>query len=349
MSPFLSGMTPEALRELALSLGEKAFRGKQLFEHLHRRDALTLDEIKVLPGAFRQKLADGGHAAASLAVAHVQESVDGTVKLGLQTHDGRVIETVLIPMDTGLYTQCISSQVGCALGCAVCMTGTLGFTRNLDAAEIVDQVRIAHREYPDKGVRNLVFMGMGEPLLNLDAVVPAIRLLQHEEGRNLSYRRITVSTAGIIPGIERLGKEVDVLLAVSLNAPTQALREQLMPITKRYPLADLMAALKRFPLPPRRRLTFEYVLVGGVNDGPEHARELVRLLSHVRCKVNLIPFNPFPGTTLERPTEARVDAFLEMLASKHMTATIRKGKGMDIQAACGQLAGTVAGSDPSEA
>ncbi|MBM4355725.1 MAG: 23S rRNA (adenine(2503)-C(2))-methyltransferase RlmN [Deltaproteobacteria bacterium] len=336
----LSGLLPAELEDLTVRLGEKPYRGRQLFEQIHARLATSLDDVSVLPAALRQHLSAQGFSAHGLTISKIQESSDTTVKMGLSTSDGLVVESVLIPMETGAFTQCMSSQAGCALGCAFCMTGMLGWTRNLTAAEIVDQHLLALAGFPERPVKNLVFMGMGEPLLNVDEVVKAIRLLQHERGRNLSPRRITVSTAGIVPGIRRLGQEVDCLLAVSLNAPTQELRAELMPVSRRYPLDELMAALKGFPLPPRRRITFEYVLLPGVNDSPAHARDLVRLLSHIRCKVNLIPFNPFPGSRFARPSDESVDRFLELLAAKQMVATIRRSRGSDILAACGQLAGT---------
>jgi len=332
-------MSPEELEALAARLGEKPYRGRQIFEQLHAHLAGTLDDLAVLPGAFRRCLAEEGFSARGLTISQVLESVDTTVKMGLSTADGLLVESVLIPMETGAFTQCMSSQAGCALGCAFCMTGTLGLARNLTAAEIVDQHLLALARFPDRPVKNLVFMGMGEPLLNVDEVVKAIRLLQHERGRSLSPRRITVSTSGIIPGIRRLGQEVACQLAVSLNAPTQELRVELMPISRRYPLEELMAALKEFPLPPRLRMTFEYVLLPGVNDSSAHARDLVRLLSHIRSKVNLIPFNPFPGSRFGRPSDEAVNRFLDLLASKSVLATIRRSRGSDILAACGQLAG----------
>jgi 23S rRNA (adenine2503-C2)-methyltransferase len=334
---------PQELEQLVQSLGEKAYRGRQLFEQIHARSAASLAEVSVLPSALRERLASDGWDVHALSVARERRSSDGTLKMALAAADGAVVESVLIGMDTGSYTQCLSSQVGCALACDFCVTGTLGFTRNMTPAEIVDQYLLARGRHPDMPVRNLVFMGMGEPLNNFDNVATAIRILQEPRGSNISPRRITVSTAGIVPGIERLGREVDALLAVSLNAPRQDLREQLMPIARRYPLDVLMAALKAFPLDPRRRLTFEYVLLHGVNDSARDARDLVRLLSHVRCKVNLIPYNPVAEREALRPSEADVQAFADILAGKHMTVTVRKSKGQDIEAACGQLAGTLSG------
>ena len=344
----LCGLRPEDLEELALDAGEKSFRGRQLFEQVHARLVRDLDDMHPLPAGFRRYLAEQGWTASALEPGALQASADGTIKLGLATHDGAVIETVLIGMDNGTHTQCLSSQVGCALKCAVCMTGTLGFTRNLTAGEIVDQHLFAMTRYPDMKIRNLVFMGMGEPLLNFEELSRAVSLLQEARGRNISYRRITVSTAGVVPGIDRMGRELHALLAVSLNAPDQELREQLMPVARKYPLDHLMASLKRFPLPPRQRITLEYVLIRDCNDTAGHAHRLVKLVSNIRCKVNLIPFNPFPGCDLRPPTEDSVDSFLQILADKKLTATVRRSKGADIQAACGQLAGLQPGPEQSD-
>jgi len=336
----LTGLSPGELSDLAEEYGEKRYRGVQLFEQLHARLATDLSKMTVLPATFRDRLAQNGWLPESLDMTEVRRSEDGTVKFGCATSDGHMVESVLIGMEGKSHTQCISSQIGCALGCAMCMTGTMGFARNLTAAEIVEQHLLALREFPDAQVRNLVFMGMGEPLLNFDEVKRAIGLLQEERGRDISYRRITVSTAGLVPGIRRLGKESNALLAVSLNAPNQELREKLMPVARRHPLPELMAAMKAFPLRPRQRITVEYVLVKGVNDSLSHAAELVKLLSGIRCKVNLIRFNPFPGCALGRPAEEAVEAFASCLADKQMTVTVRKSKGVDIQAACGQLVGS---------
>jgi 23S rRNA (adenine2503-C2)-methyltransferase len=335
----LSGLSSLELEELVDELGHKRYRGRQLFEQLHTRLALTLDAIAVLPVELRRKLMDRGALPSSLSITATQKSRDGTVKLALRTSDNNIVETVLIPMDTGKHTQCLSSQVGCALGCKVCMTASLGFTRNLTVAEIIDQHRIIRSLYPDRNIRNLVFMGMGEPLLNTDSVINAINLMGAERGMKISPHRITISTSGIIPGIQQLGRKSQVSLAVSLNAPDQETREQLMPVARKYPLDKLMSELRNFPLRSRQRLTLEYVLVRSVNDSPDHARQLIRLVSGLRCKINLIPFNPFPGSTMQAPSEDAISGFLKILAGKHLTATVRRSKGADIQAACGQLAG----------
>jgi len=337
----LSGLSPVHLEDLVRQHGERAYRGRQLFEHIHAHGAARLDPIALLPSALRSRLLQTGWTICSLTVATHLTSRDGTVKLGLETHDGHLVESVLIPMDNGTFTQCLSSQVGCALDCLFCKTGSLGLRRNLTPAEIVDQHLLARRSCPAAEIRNLVFMGMGEPLHNFDNVRAAILLLQEPRGRNISPRRITLSTAGVVPGIERLLHEVPALLAVSLNAPTQELRARLMPVARRYPLPRLMAALHTYSrhMPRRQRITIEYVLLGGVNDRPEDARALVRLLASIRYKLNLIRFNPYPDSSLSRPTDQAVDRFLEILTSKQVTVTVRKSKGLDIMAACGQLAG----------
>lgn len=338
----LSGLTPGQLEALAEETGQKAYRGRQLFEQIQGRLIPRLEEMGVLPAAFRNRLSDLRWQVESLTVEAEETSCDGTIKLALRTGDGLVVETVLIGMEGGTYTQCLSTQVGCALECAFCATGALGFTRNLTPAEIVDQHLVARRRYPEAKIRNLVFMGMGEPLLNFDSLAAGIALLQAPRGQNISPRRITVSTAGIVPGIERLGAEVDALLAVSLNAPDQELRARLMPVARRFPLDQLIRALEAFPLKPRRRITIEYVMLAGVNDSIAQARNLVRLLANIRCKVNLIPFNSSAGCELTGSDAAAIDRFAGILAGKHMTVTVRQSKGADISGACGQLAGELA-------
>jgi len=338
----LSGLLPEQVEALAVENGEKPYRGRQLFEQIHMRLAPSLSEMSVLPAAFRSRLEEQGWQAASLVVAAQETSRDGTVKLALRTGDGEVVETVLIGMEGGTFTQCMSTQVGCALECEFCATGTLGFTRNLTPAEIVDQHLVAKRLFPDSSIRNLVFMGMGEPLLNFDNLAAGVALLQAPRGQNISPRRITISTAGIIPGIEKMGRELDALLALSLNAPDQQLRARLMPVATRFPLDQLIPALEAFPLKPRRRITMEYIMLAGVNDSVAQALSLVRLLANIRCKVNLIPFNATPGCELTGSDAATIDRFAGALASKHMTVTVRQSKGADISGACGQLAGKLA-------
>jgi 23S rRNA (adenine2503-C2)-methyltransferase len=341
----LSGMSDEQLESLAVQLGHPGYRGRQIFEAIHRNNRHHMDDLTSLPSALRSSMDSMGARVHGLEELSHQISQDGTVKMALGTSDGRILETVLIPMDDGTFTQCLSSQTGCAMGCRFCMTATLGAGRDLLPAEILDQHLLSSRFVPLPSIRNLVFMGMGEPLLNFDSVRDAVALLQHPRGRGYSSRRITVSTSGIIPGIRRAGTEMSVLLAVSLNAPTQELREQLMPIARKYPLQELLAALKQYPLAPRQRHTIEYVLLGGVNDQEPHARDLVRTLSFLKCKVNLIPFNPFPGSSFAAPSADSVLRFRDILYRKGFTVTIRQSKGADIDAACGQLAGRCQGRD----
>jgi 23S rRNA (adenine2503-C2)-methyltransferase len=272
----------------------------------------------------------------------VQRSADGTRKLRLRTRDGRSIESVLIP-DGDKLTQCISSQVGCALDCQFCATAKLGLVRHLDAGEIADQVYRAQAlmadAEPGRRITNLVYMGMGEPLHNYEAVMRSIAILTHGLGANLSQRRITVSTVGLVPGIERLGREsLRPNLAVSLNASSDDVRDRLMPVNKKWPIARLLAALRAFPLEHRRRITFEYVLLAGVNDSMEDADRLARLLRSMRCKLNLIPWNPHPGAPFARPSRAAIESFQNRVKELGLAAYLRTPRGDDIAAACGQLA-----------
>jgi 23S rRNA (adenine2503-C2)-methyltransferase len=273
-----------------------------------------------------------------LEILERQKAPDSTEKWLLGLEDGLRVETVLIPEEDH-WTQCISTQVGCAMGCGFCRTGGMRLSRQLRAWEIVEQVVAARRSFEGGRVRNVVLMGMGEPLANYDAVVRAIRILLLAEGLDLSKRRITLSTCGLVPELKLLAEEgLGVSLAVSLNATTDELRSRLMPVNRRYPLGALLSACRELPLPPRGRITFEYVLFGGLNDSPEDARRMVRLLRRIRCKVNLIPHNPFPGSPFSRPEEARVLAFQRILADAGLTAPIRRSHGAEISAACGQLA-----------
>jgi len=274
-------------------------------------------------------------------------SVDGTRKWVLRLHDGNAIETVFIP-DTDRNTLCISSQVGCALDCAFCATAQEGFNRNLTTAEIVGQVWLAEHSLrqqlgdPARVISNVVFMGMGEPLLNLKEVGPAIHVLLDDLGYGLSRRRVTVSTAGIVPAIDRLHEVAPVSLAVSLHAPDDALRDSLVPINKKYPIAELLQACKRYVAKDsRRRVTFEYAMLAGVNDSPGQAHALARLLRTVPAKINLIPFNPFPGTRFERSADTTIDAFRDILLTAGLVTVTRRTRGDSIRAACGQLAGIV--------
>lgn len=330
----LKALSREALPAYIKSLGLTAFRAKQLAHWIYERRAEDIVEISEYSRELRDRLAEQAYIS-NLKMLDRLVSVDGTEKYLWELQDGETIESVLIRDDDRL-TLCISSQVGCALKCAFCLTGTLGLKRNLESHEIADQVISAARLAAPKTITNIVLMGMGEPLMNFDNVVEA--LWRMTDWMHISPRRITLSTAGIVPKILELTKRAPIVnLAISLNATTNSVRDRVMPINRTYPLKDLLAACRAFPLPPRRRITFEYVLLKDVNDTPEDAKRLDELLRGIPAKVNLIPFNPFPGAPFGRPEEHRVLAFQERLAGKYMTVLVRKSKGQDILAACGQL------------
>ena len=340
-------MTLEDAEAFALAQGWPRFRGEQVWRWVHDKGARTFDEMTNLARDVRAQLAEVA-TIGGLQVAEVQTSHDGTRKLRLVTHDGASIESVLIP-DGDKTTQCISSQVGCAVDCQFCATAKLGLKRNLDAGEIVDQVYLARRLLaevdPGRRISNIVYMGMGEPLHNYDNLITSLRILTHDKGAKLSQRRITVSTSGLVPKLERLGGEtVRPNLAVSLNAPNDTIRDEIMPINRKWNIAKLMAALKAYPLEQRRRITFEYVLLAGVNDSLADAAQLARLLRGVKCKVNLIPYNPHPEAGYARPSKAAIDAFQNECKKLGLPTYLRTPRGDDIDAACGQLANRVEGS-----
>ena len=316
------------------------YRAQQLLEWIYARRVQSFDEMSNLPKHWRIWLEE--HAQVNPFCSYsVQESSDRTRKYLFELHDGRYIESVCIPMKEH-FTLCISSQVGCALKCAFCLTGRQGFIRQLHAGEILGQILTVQRELAtaESRISNIVFMGMGEPLLNYEEIVKAVRVMLAEEGLNLSNRKITLSTAGIVPGMQRLGREDFLInLAVSLNAPNDDIRSQLMPINKRYPLAQLLQACRDFPLPERRRITFEYILLNQLNDTIEHADQVAQMLRGIRCKINLIPFNATAETRFQTSTEERVFAFQERLLTHGYSTFIRASKGADISAACGQLSG----------
>jgi 23S rRNA (adenine2503-C2)-methyltransferase len=337
----LKALTLEEAVALAAELGEPRYRGEQLWRWVHGRRVRAFADMSNVPKALRAKLEERA-TIGRLEVAQQQLSADGTRKLRLVTRDDRSIETVLIP-DGDKLTQCISSQVGCALDCQFCATAKLGLTRNLDAGEIVDQVYRAmdllDEVDPGRRITNLVYMGMGEPLHNYAQVMRSLAILTSELGANLSHRRITVSTVGLAPKIEKLGREpLRPNLAVSLNASSDAVRDQIMPINRRYPIARLLEALRAYPLEKRRRITFEYVLLAGVNDSLEDAARLARLLRGFRCKVNIIPWNPHPQAPYRRPTPEAIEAFQNECKRRGLPTYLRTPRGDDIDAACGQLA-----------
>lgn len=325
------------LRE-ALGSDQPAYRARQLYEGVYRGQASDLIQISTLPAGLRQDLALR-HEVGLPAVSRLYQSADGTRRYLLKLDDGLTVETVLMP-EGERDTICISSQVGCPVDCKFCMTALLGLERSLTAGEIVGQVLLIARENRlrhDGGRLNIVMMGQGEPLLNLANVVKATRILLDPHGFALSPRRITVSTSGIIPRIAELGREpVRPKLAISLNASTEETREQLMPITRKYHLKDLIDACKAYPLRPWEKLTFEYVLLKGVNDTDADARRVVKLLANLNCKVNLIALNPGPEIPFETPDPARVDSFQQIIR-RSFPCFVRKPRGLDIYAACGQL------------
>ena len=337
MPPALVGMDLADLRE-ALGPGQPAYRAKQLYEAIYRQEASDFVQISALPARLREELA-ARHRVGLPEIARLYESGDGTRRYLLRLEDGRTVESVLMP-EGERDTICISSQVGCPVDCKFCMTALLGLERSLTAGEIVGQVLLVAREnglQRDGGRLNIVMMGQGEPLLNLANVVKATGILLDPAGFGLSPRRITVSTAGIVPKIEELGREpVRPKLAISLNASTEESRRELMPITRKYHLRDLMAACRAYPLRPWEKLTFEYVLLKGVNDTDADARRVVKLLANLNSKVNLIALNPGPGIPFETPAPERVAAFQEIVR-RSVPCFIRKPRGLDVYAACGQL------------
>ena len=336
MKPLLAH-TPDELRAAFAAAGTPAFRAAQVAHWLYARRVRDVAAMANLPAALREQLA-GEWSARSLQLDSVHAAADGTRKLVLATVDGARIEAVLIPEERR-RTLCVSSQVGCSLDCSFCATGRLGLGRNLHAEEIVDQALHAAELLAEEGraLTHVVFMGMGEPLLNLKSVVQAIRVLTHPDAFGLAPRRITVSTAGVAPKIAELGRAVPVRLALSLHAARDELRDVLVPLNRRFPIAELLEACSTFPTPRRERLSFEYTLIDGVNDSPRDARALAELARKANAKVNLIPLNEHPGTAYRRPSEARIEAFMAALAEARATATLRRSRGDDIFAACGQL------------
>jgi 23S rRNA (adenine2503-C2)-methyltransferase len=343
----LRAMTLEDAEAFAVARGWPRFRGEQIWRWVHQHGVRSFDEMTNLGRETRATLAE--HATlGGLEIADVQTSSDGTRKLRLVTRDGQSIESVIIP-DGDKTTQCISSQVGCAIDCQFCATAKMGLVRNLDAGEIVDQVYLARRllaaEQPGRKITNLVYMGMGEPLHNYDQMITSLRILTHDKGAGLGQRRITVSTSGLVPKLEKLGKEtVRPNLAVSLNAANDETRDEIMPINRKWNIAKLLAALRAYPLEQRRRITFEYVLLAGVNDSLRDAAQLAKLLRGVKCKVNLIPWNPHPEAPYARPIPAVIDAFQSECKRLGLPTYLRTPRGDDIDAACGQLANRAKGT-----
>lgn len=343
----LLGMSQPQLQAYLATLGEKPYRAKQIMKWIYHRDISDFDAMSDISKPLRATLKD---------IAEVREpeilteriSKDGTRKWLMKSESSSAVETVYIPEgDRG--TLCVSSQVGCVLDCSFCSTGKQGFNSDLTSAEIIGQLRQVNRvlreAYPDKlrQVTNVVMMGMGEPLLNFDNVVPAIHLMMDDMGYGISKRKVTLSTAGVVPGINKLKETTDCSLAISLHAPNDALRDTLVPINKKYPIAELLAACKSYAenFGENRTVTVEYTVIDKINDQPEHAAELVELLKDFPCKINLIPFNPFPGSGYKRPSHIAVRAFQERLMKADFNVMVRTTRGDDIDAACGQLVGAV--------
>ena len=361
---WLKSMTRPRLVAWAMqALGARETQAGPIWAGLHRQLAPTVAEFATVDQDLLRRLAAIARVDA-LAVDQIHTAADGTRKLALRTDDGARIESVVIPAvqpsrpsrpevgrDFGRATLCVSSQVGCAMNCRFCLTAKMGLTRHLTTAEIVEQLILARRLFPEIWISNVVFMGMGEPLHNLDAVIDATQIMCDDHGLGLSTRRVTVSTSGLIPAIQRFIAESPAQLAVSINATTDAVRDHIMPVNRKYPLADLVAALRALPLRRRERLTLEYVLLADLNDTPDDAERLATLVAGLPCKLNLIPFNPHPGSEFRRPAPERVAAFKAALQARHLNTSIRATRGDERMAACGQL-GAIPGSpespDPSD-
>lgn len=341
------GFTRGQFESLLLELGEKPYRAPQIMKWLHHRWLDDINEMTDISMTLRSKLMELGEVHEPEVVSE-KLSIDGTRKWLVKARSGSLFETVFIP-EGPRGTLCVSSQVGCALDCSFCSTGKQGFNSNLTAGEIVGQVRLAIKalavEFPERQrvVTNVVLMGMGEPLLNLDNVLPAVEIMMDDLGYGISKRKVTISTAGVVPGIERLCEATDASLAISLHAPNDELRSQLVPINRKYPIEKLLEVCRRYAtnLGEKRTITVEYTLIDKINDQPEHAEELVQLLDNFPCKINLIPFNPFKGSGYKRPSAVVVRAFQRRLVDAGFSTMVRTTRGEDIQAACGQLVGEV--------
>ena len=356
------GRLPEEWQAALSALGERPFRAKQLFRWLHQRAEFDPEKMSDLSVPFRARLSEAG-VAAPFRVDTVHESKDGTRKLVLEAKDGARVESVIIPMTDlsdadasaapsddeedepvaakSRVTLCISTQYGCAMGCVFCASGQAGLVRGLRASEIVSQVYLAKRYLrPDEQLSNLVYMGMGEPLHHYEQTARSVRLLTHPEGLGMSPRRITISSVGLVPGIERLGRDFagKIGLAVSVHAPNDETRDKIIPMNRRYPVAELMRALRAYPLPKRRRITIEYTLIDGVNDAPSHARELSTILRGIPSKINLIPMNPITASELQAPKSEAVRQFQDILTNAGYSCFVRTRRGDEVAAACGQLA-----------
>ncbi|PLX95105.1 MAG: 23S rRNA (adenine(2503)-C(2))-methyltransferase RlmN [Desulfuromonas sp.] len=331
----IKGLTLTDLAEMLRRWGKEKFRARQIVKWVYVRGATSFDEMTDLSKSLRTELSQR-LMISDWSPEQVERSHDGTCKYLFRLDDGETVETVRIPMEGERATLCVSTQVGCAMQCQFCLTGTFGLTRNLRSEEIVNQVCAALKEGP---VNNIVLMGMGEPLHNLDNVIKALEILYLDDGLGYGSRKVTLSTSGLVPQMAELGRRITVNLAVSLNATTDTVRDQLMPINRRYPLAQLLQACREFPLKPRQKITFEYILIRDVNDSLADAKRLVKLLHGIKAKINLIPYNEHPGSDYKSPISEQVEAFQTYLLSRQVVAIRRASKGRDISAACGQLKG----------
>ncbi|WP_321371924.1 23S rRNA (adenine(2503)-C(2))-methyltransferase RlmN [uncultured Desulfuromusa sp.] len=331
----LKSLNRQQLEEFLSGLGKEKYRVKQILHWIYQRHVTDFEQMTDLAKNFRTELADQAYISSWLP-EYVETSHDGTRKYLFRLDDGQSIEAVKIPMDENRATLCISTQVGCAMGCQFCMTGTFGLVRNLRPEEIVNQVCAALQEGP---ISNIVLMGMGEPLHNLENVVTALQILYLDDGLGYGTRRVTLSTCGLVPEIAQLGRMIKVNLAVSLNAATDEIRDRLMPVNRRYPLDQLISACRDYAQITKQRVTFEYILIGGVNNSVADAKRLVKLLHGVRCKVNLIAYNEHEGAAFKAPSEESIKLFQSYLLQRDIVATLRASKGQDISAACGQLKG----------
>ena len=336
----LKNLSPEEIKKFVVELGEKPYRVKQIMSWLYQKRISDIGEMSNLSIKLRDELKKTAVISRFLP-EKVLSSQDGTRKYLFKLENGGAVESVLIP-GGDRFTLCISTQLGCAFKCRFCYTGRNGLARNLTTAEILNQIDAVLNHVADEAkVTNIVFMGMGEPLANYDNTLKALKIIFHPSGFNFSHRRVTLSTAGLIPQMQRLGKDNPVNLAISLNAADNKTRSFLMPINKTYPLEDLLKACNEYPLSPRKRITFEYILIAGVNDSLEDAQKLVGLLRPVRCKINIIPFNEHPEIGFRRPEPDRINSFIDFLLQHDYTVTVRKSGGEDIMAACGQLGGEI--------
>ncbi|QSX34835.1 bifunctional tRNA (adenosine(37)-C2)-methyltransferase TrmG/ribosomal RNA large subunit methyltransferase RlmN [Shewanella avicenniae] len=338
----------KALRELFAQWGEKPFRADQLMKWIYHFGVDDFEQMTNINKKLREKLAANCEIVAP-EISQYQKSTDGTIKFAINVGDGQEVETVYIP-EEDRATLCVSSQVGCALECTFCSTAQQGFNRNLKVSEIIGQIwRVAQflgfqKDTGERPITNVVMMGMGEPLLNLSNVIPAIEIMLDDFAFALSKRRVTLSTSGVVPALDKLGESLDIALAVSIHAPNDALRNELVPINKKYPLQEFLAAIRRYigkTNANRGRVTLEYVMLDHINDSTDQAHELAQLMKDTPCKVNLIPFNPYPGSPYGRSSNSRIDRFSKVLMDYGFTVVVRKTRGDDIDAACGQLAGDI--------